>query len=236
MHNFYLGFSSPFSGDGPFAGYKWEALFHDQGIFWQAFFYTLFLAIGALIIAVVLGIVFGLMSTSENKHLKRIAGIYVQFFQNTPLLIQMFFVYFGLPLFGIVLNVGTIGILCTGIYHGAYVSEVIRSGIASVPKGQSEAAISQGLTYTQRMKEIILPQAWRIFLPPFTNQVVSLIKNTSLVALVAGPDIMFVANSWSGYNLYYGPAFVFAGALYFILCFPLAKLAAYFEKKNKNAY
>lgn len=236
MNQLAFAFTNPFSGDGPFAGYKWEALFKDQSIFWKAFFYTVKISVGALILAVVLGIIFGVMSSSQQPILKKIANIYVQFFQNTPLLIQIFFVYFGLPLFGIVLNVGTIGVLCVGIYHGAYVSEVIRSGILAVPKGQSEAALSQGLSYFETMKDIVLPQAWRIFLPPFTNQVVSLIKNTSLVALVAGPDIMFMANSWSGYNLYYGPAFIFAGILYFILCFPLAKLASYLEKKNKKAY
>lgn len=231
-----LAFSNPFTGDGPFANYKWEALFDDQGIFWKAFLYTVKISIGALLLAIALGIIFGVMSSTQNKILKRIAGIYVQFFQNTPLLIQMFFVYFGLPLFGLTLNVGTIGVICVGIYHGAYVSEVIRTGIAAVPRGQAEAALSQGLTYLETMYEIILPQAWRIILPPFTNQVVSLIKNTSLVALIAGPDIMFMANSWSGYNLYYGPAFVFAGLLYFILCFPLAKLASYLEARSKKAY
>lgn len=236
MNHFIFAFTNPFSGDGPFASYKWEALFQDQSIFWQAFFYTVKISIGALILAILLGVIFGVMSSSQHPVLKKIANLYVQFFQNTPLLIQIFFIYFGLPLFGIVLNVGTIGVLCVGVYHGAYVSEVIRSGILAVPQGQSEAALSQGLTYFETMKEIILPQAWRIFLPPFTNQVVSLIKNTSLVALVAGPDIMFMANSWSGYNLYYGPAFVVAGFLYFILCFPLAKLASYLEEKNKKAY
>lgn len=231
-----LAFSNPFTGDGPFANYKWEALFDDQGIFWKAFLYTVKISIGALLLAIALGIIFGVMSSTQNKILKRIAGVYVQSFQNTPLLIQMFFVYFGLPLFGLTLNVGTIGVICVGIYHGAYVSEVIRTGIAAVPRGQAEAALSQGLTYLETMYEIILPQAWRIILPPFTNQVVSLIKNTSLVALIAGPDIMFMANSWSGYNLYYGPAFVFAGLLYFILCFPLAKLASYLEARSKKAY
>nr|WP_205408751.1 amino acid ABC transporter permease [Enterococcus timonensis] len=231
-----VALSNPFSGDGPMAGYKWEALWQDQGVFWGAFLYTVKISVGALILAVALGIIFGVMASSRNKFLTGLARVYVEFFQNTPLLIQIFFVYFGLPLFGIVLEVSTIGILCVGIYHGAYVAEVIRTGIVAVPKGQSEAALSQGLSYLKTMREIILPQAWRYFLPPFTNQVVSLIKNTSLVALVAGPDIMFMANSWSGYNLYYGPAFIFAGLLYFILCFPLARLASRFEAKNKNAY
>lgn len=236
MTHFLLGFTNPFTGDGPFADYKWAALFKEQGIFWKAFGYTVQISLGALFLAVVLGVVFGVMASSTHRGWRGFSRSYVNFFQNTPLLIQIFFVYFGLPLFGVTLSVTTIGIVCVGLYHGAYVSEVIRTGIAAIPKGQTEASLSQGLTRLETMKEIVLPQAWRIFLPPFTNQVVSLIKNTSLIALVTGPDIMFMANSWSGYNLYYGPAFVFAGALYFILCFPLAKLASYLETRSKNAY
>lgn len=221
---------------GPFAGYKWAALFSDWTIFAEGFLYTLVISIGSLLLAVVLGIIFGFMSSAEHVVPRAIARIYVEFFQNTPLLIQVFFVYFGLPLVGITLNVSTIGIICVGIYHGAYISEVVRSGIRSVNKGQFEAAYSQGLSYIEAMRYVILPQAIRVMLPPFTNQVVNLVKNTATIALISGMDIMFVAKSWSSVNVYYGPAYVVAGLLYFILCFPLAKLARWFEEKNKSAY
>ncbi|MDK6256948.1 ABC transporter permease subunit, partial [Escherichia coli] len=90
-------------------------------------------------------------------------------------------------------SITTIAILCVGLYHGAYISEVVRSGIGAVPRGQFEAAYSQGLTYGQTMRYVILPQAWRIMLPPLTNQVVNLIKNTSTVAIISGADVMFAA-------------------------------------------
>lgn len=224
------------AANNPLSLEKWEALFKDWRLFAEGLLTTLEISVGALALAVVLGLLFGVMGTAKNSVFRGISRVYVEFFQNTPLLIQIFFVYNGLPLLGIVMSVPLIGILCVGIYHGAYISEVIRSGIQSIPRGQEEAALSQGLTATQTMREIILPQAWRIVLPPFTNQVVSLIKNTSMVAIITGVDIMYVANSWSGYNLYYAPAFIAAGALYFILCFPLTTLASRMEIKNKEAY
>lgn len=223
---------------GPFALYRWEALFKDWRLFTDAFLYTILLAVGSLIVAMLLGIFFGSLSAMHNKLLNLISRIYVEFFQNTPLLIQFIVVYYGFPLISPMLTFSTttIAILCVGLYHGAYISEVVRSGIGSVPKGQFEAAYSQGFSYGKTMRYVVLPQAWRIMLPPLTNQIVNLIKNTSTVAIISGADLMFTANSWSSINLNYIPAFAVAGFLYFILCFPLANLARKLEEKNKKAY
>jgi putative glutamine transport system permease protein len=218
-----------FSGNGPFAWFKWEALFKDWTVFAKGFGYTLLLSVCALLLALIIGIIVGILSTSHIKPLKALARVFVEFFQNTPLLIQMFFLYNGLPFVGIVLPVTTIGIVSVGLYHGAYIAEVVRSGIGSITKGQLEAAYSQGFTYWQAMGHIILPQAKRIIMPPLTMQAVNLIKNTATVAIISGADIMFTAKSWSSTNIYYGPAFVVAGILYFILCFPLTKLAKRME-------
>lgn len=222
----------------PYALHRWEALFKDWKLFADAFIYTIFLSIGALIFAMLLGILFGSLSTIKNKPLNILSRIYVEFFQNTPLLIQFIVVYYGFPLISSLLTFSTttIAILCVGLYHGAYISEVVRSGINAVPKGQFEAAYSQGFSYTETMRYIILPQAWKIMLPPLTNQMVNLIKNTSTVAIISGADIMFTANSWSSINLNYIPAFAVAGFLYFILCFPLAQFSRKLEENNKKAY
>ena len=222
--------------EGPFALRRWAALSEDLPLFFDSFLYTIGLAVGALILALTLGTLVGIVSSSRNKFLTILTRIFIEFFQNTPLLIQVFFVYYGLPMVGVVLDTYTIGILCVGIYTSAYIAEVIRSGIQSIPKGQLEAGFSQGFTYWGAMRHIILPQAFRIILPPLTNQVVNLIKNTSTVAIISGADIMFRANSWSSQNLHYVPAFAFAALLYFILCFPLTMLATRLEEKNKKAY
>lgn len=219
---------------GPFSLFKWEALFSDWRVFGEGFLMTLIVSILSLAIALALGVIFGVIGAGRSKVLKRINKVYVSFYQNTPLVIQIFFLYNGFPHFGIMLPVFTVGVLGIGLYTGAYIAEVVRGGIESVPRGQMEAAISQGFTYNEAMRHIILPQAKRIILPPLTNQIVNLIKNTSVMAMVAGGDLMYRADSWSSSNLYYGPAYVITGLLYLSLCLPLATYARKLEKKTKG--
>ena len=113
--------------------------------FGQAFLYTILLSLGAILVAFALGIFFGSLSATKSKLLHAISRVYVEFFQNTPLLIQFIVVYYGFPLLSPLLSfsITTIAILCVGLYHGAYISEVVRSGIGAVPRGQFEAAYSQ---------------------------------------------------------------------------------------------
>jgi putative glutamine transport system permease protein len=220
---------------GPFAPLRWMFVWRDRAVFLEGFGITLLVSCCALLLALVLGIIFGLFSTSSGRIPKTVSRVYVEFFQNTPLVVQVFFVYNALPYLGITLDVFVIGMLCVGIYHGAYVSEVIRAGITSIPKGQMEAARSQGFSYIQAMRWIILPQTVTIVLPPLANQAVNLIKNTSVMALVAGGDLMYRADSWaSNGTLSYGPAYVITGILYFLLCFPLVTWARRHEVKIKS--
>lgn len=218
---------------GPFAWFKWQALFQDWRIFAEGFGNTLLASVLALALALVLGIVFGVLGTTHNRIFKAVNRVYVEFFQNTPLVIQVFFVYNGLPHLGIMLPVLTVGVLGVGIYHGAYIAEVVRAGIESIHRGQMEAALSQGFSFWEAMRYIILPQAAQVVLPPLTNQAVSLIKNTSVLAMVAGGELMYHADSWSADNLYYGPAYVTVGLLYLALCFPLAQFARHLERKTE---
>lgn len=220
--------------NGPFAIFKWEALFKDFNIFLEGFLITLEVSILGLILALMLGIIFGVLSTSKIKIFKVINRIYVEVIQNTPLVIQVFFLFNGLPYIKVVLPVFLIGILGVGVYHGAYISEVVRTGITSIPKGQFEAAKSQGFSHTQTMRYIILPQTVKIIIPPLANQLVNLIKNTSVLAMIAGGDLMYTADSWSSANMYYGPAYVITGALYFIMCYPLAMISRKLELREKK--
>jgi len=216
---------------GPFAWFKWQAVFRDWPVFAEGFGMTIALSVLALALALVLGILFGVLGTSHWKPFRYLNRIYVEFIQNTPLVIQVFFLYHGLPHMGIMLPVFTVGMLGVGIYHGAYISEVVRAGIQAVPRGQHEAAYSQGFSYWEAMRYIILPQAKRMAYPPLTNQAVSLIKNTSVMAMVAGGELMYHADSWASSSLYYGPAYVVTGLLYIALCFPLATYARRLERK-----
>lgn len=217
--------------NGPFALFKWEALFQDWTTFAQGFFTTILLSLSALALAICLGIIFGVLGSMHYKIPRKISKVYVSVIQNTPLVIQIFFLYNMLPHLGITIPVFTVGVLGVGIYHGAYISEVVRGGIGAVPVGQMESALSQGFTHVGAMRYIVLPQAIRLMLPPLTNQAVSLIKNTSVMAMIAGGDLMYHADSWASNNLYYGPAYVATAILYLLLCLPLAKFAVKLEKR-----
>ncbi|MDR2842474.1 MAG: amino acid ABC transporter permease [Spirochaetaceae bacterium] len=220
---------------GPFSIQRWLYLIKDYNVFLSGFLITLLVSVAALALAMALGVFFGLCSVSNSRSLKAISRVYVEFFQNTPLVIQIFFFYNALPYVGITFGVMSIGIIGVGIYHGAYVAEVVRAGISAVPKGQFEAAKSQGFSYLQSMVYIILPQAVKNILPPLVNQAVNLIKNTSVLSLIAGGDLMYRADSWaSNGTLSYGPAYIVTGLLYFILCFPLARAARRYEERLKN--
>ena len=218
---------------GPFAWFKWQALFSDWQIFVEGFGNTVIVSILGLALALALGVLFGIFGATHSKPFRALNRVYVEFIQNTPLVIQVFFLYNGLPHMGIMLPVMSVGVFGVGIYHGAYIAEVVRAGIQSIHRGQMEAALSQGFSFWGAMRYVILPQATRVVLPPLTNQAVSLIKNTSVLAMIAGGDLMYHADSWSAENIYYGPAYVTAGLLYLILCFPLAQLARQLERKSE---
>lgn len=215
---------------------RWTSLFHNMDDLLSGLWITFQVAMFGLLLALLLGIVFGILSCSHLKVNRGIARIYVEFFQNTPLVVQVFFYYNALPLLSksLLFSPYAIGILAVGIYHGAYISEVVRTGITSIPKGQGEAAHSQGFTYTQTMLYIILPQAVKVILPPLTNQALNLVKNTSVLQIIAGGDLMYHADNWASTTGYTAQGYLFAGAAYFLICFPLATLAKKLEARAKQ--
>ncbi len=194
-------------------------------------------AIFAILIALVIGIIFGLFATGRSRVLKAIARVYVEFIQNTPVLLQLCFLYYALAYSGHSIGIIRTGIISLGIYHGAYMSEVFRAGIQSIPKGQFEAAESQGFNYVQEMYYIILPQSIKIILPPMVNQIVNLIKNTSCLYIIGGTDLISLTYSFvTGANTggAYAPAYIVSGVLFFIICFPLSKIASTWEARLKQ--
>ena len=126
-----------------------------------------------------------------------------------------------------------LGFLGVGLYHAAYISEVIRTGIEAVPRGQMEAAQSQGFTRAQAYWYIVLPQTFKIILPPLCNQALDLVKNTSVLALVAGGDLMYRSDNFV--SLYgYLQGYIVCCLMYFIICFPLAMLVQWLERRSKE--
>ena len=221
---------------GPFSAQNWQAWFKDWPYFAEGFLRTLYISLLGLFFTLVIGLIVGILLCGRNRLVLALCRGYMSFFQNTPLVIQIFIFYNVLPKLGIRLDVVTIGVLSLALYTGAYAADIVHSAIMAVPTGQMEAASSQGFGYLQSMVHIILPQAVKIGLPPMTNQAVNLIKNSSVLAVIAGGELMYCADSWSGSNLIYGPTFVMTGVLYLAICLPISLLARWLEKRSvRNA-
>lgn len=222
---------------GLFSAEAWNKVWLYRGTFLLGLESTALTALLGLILALVIGIVLGLFATSGKKPLAFVARVYVEVIQNTPVLLQMCFLYYALAFSDLSIGIINTGILTLGIYHGAYVAEVVRAGIESIPRGQFEAAASQGFGYLGRMYYIILPQSIKIILPPMVNQVVNLIKNTSCLYIVGGTDLISVTyNFVTGENTggAYAPAYILSGLLFFIVCCPLSSLASMWEISLKK--
>jgi His/Glu/Gln/Arg/opine family amino acid ABC transporter permease subunit len=153
--------------------------------FFGGFVSTLSISLAAFAGAVIIGMLACVMSLQSSRIVRAPAVVYVDVIRATPLLAQLYFLYFGLPNFGVVMPEIMIGIIALSINSGAYVSEIIRSGIHSIPRGQLEAGASSGMTYWQQMRLIILPQAVRPMVSPLIGQAIVLVKDSSLLSLIS---------------------------------------------------
>ncbi|MTI80985.1 MAG: ectoine/hydroxyectoine ABC transporter permease subunit EhuC [Firmicutes bacterium] len=180
----------------------------------------------------ILAFIAGLGRISKNLLIRKLTGLYVEIFRGTSLLVQMFWIFFALPAFGIHLSAYFAGVLALGLNYGAYASEIVRGAILAIPKGQTEASIALNLTRWQRMRLVILPQAFRIMLPGFGNISIELLKGTSLVSLITLSDLTYQALTLRNTDLSYTmPAFVLLLVLYFIIALPLLYATRWFERR-----
>ncbi|MCE2521361.1 MAG: ectoine/hydroxyectoine ABC transporter permease subunit EhuC [Alphaproteobacteria bacterium] len=171
----------------------------------------------AALLAVAIALVMGLMKLSKLFLVRSVATTYIEIFRGTSLLIQLFWIFFVLPLFGITLEKFTAGFIAVGMNLGAYGAEVVRGAIISVPRGQYEVAIALNLSPYKRMTRIILPQALLAMLPPWGNLFIELLKGTALVALISVTDLMFEARQINGTTFLSAEAFGTALIIYYLL-------------------
>ena len=190
-----------------------------------------------LIGALLLGIVVALFRISPLAPLRWIGAGYVEFFRNTPLLVQLFFLFFGLPVLGIRLSQDTfvtifwIAIIGMSLYHGAYMGEVIRGGLLGIDKGQIEAGRSLGLSYGRMLRYVQIPQAVRAVIPPLGNIAIALVKNTSLAATIGVFELLQVAQVVESRTFRAAEAFTAAAMLYLVLTLPLGAAVNYLERR-----
>ena len=171
----------------------------------------------AALVAIAVALVMGLGKLSGNWLIRTPAVVYIEIFRGTSLLVQLYWIFFVLPLFGITLDRFTAGFLSVGLNIGAYGAELVRGAIQSVPKGQWEAAYALSMSPAKRMRRIILPQALSIMLPPWGNLLIELLKGTALVSLISVADLMFQARQINASTFLSAQAFGTALIVYYIL-------------------
>ncbi|WP_028033893.1 ectoine/hydroxyectoine ABC transporter permease subunit EhuC [Chelativorans sp. J32] len=178
---------------------------------------TVVLTVLAALLAIVIALAAGMMRMAPNPLVRGVATVYIEIFRGTSLLVQLYWIFFVLPLFGITFEKFTAGFVAVGMNLGAYGAELVRGAILSVPRGQWEAALALNMSPAKRMWRVILPQAVLIMLPPWGNLLIELLKGTALVALIAVADLMFQVKQINGTTFLSAESFGTALIIYYIL-------------------
>lgn len=222
--------------------FHWSILWSGQPGSWllQGLLVTLEISFLGWLLALSLGVLAGALRTAPLPPLRWLASAYVEFFRNVPLLVWMFFWYFGMPpllpqaLQDWLLDHGAefwAGVCALGVYHGARFSEVIRSGIQSIPKTQFEAALSTGLTVWRSYRLIIVPIALRLIIPPATNETLNLVKNSSVALTIGVAELTFQTRQIETYTARAFEALAAGTVIYLMLCLAISTLMAMVERR-----
>lgn len=188
-----------------------------------------------ILLSIVIGLVTALIRHFNVPVLKQITGIYIELFRNTPLLVQLFFMYYGLPRLGVSISAEACGVLGLALLGGAYMAEVFRSGLESIEPIQSESALSLGMNHAQVMRHIILPQAVSTSVPAFIANIIFLLKETSVFSAISLMDLMFTAKDLIG--LYYKTieSLTLLVIFYLIILLPVSIIGSIIERRMRYA-
>ena len=197
----------------------------------QGAWLTILVSLLSFGLALLFGLIFGLMRLSRLLPVRIVAAIYIQFIRGTPLLLQLFFIYYVLPYAGITLTPFVSGVIGLTMNYSAYMAEVFRSGIQAIPKGQTEAGQSIGMSRRLLMQRIILPQAFRIIIPPLGNFFVSIFKDSALVSVITMRDLMFSGELLASATFKHFEIFTMVAVIYFLISYPTAKFVEWIEAK-----
>lgn len=210
---------------------NFSILVDNWGLFTEGFINTIQASLYALVASFALGTVIAVFRIAPLRLLNWFGTAYVEFIRNIPLILIVFVFFVGLPAIGIRLNSFFAGTAGLTVYTAAFIAETIRAGIKSVPKGQMEASRSSGLTYLQAMRYVILPQAIRIVIPPMGNQFINLVKNSSVLGVIAGLDLMYFGDIISSNTFVIFDVYIFVALFYLTLTIPLSLGVRYIERR-----
>lgn len=211
--------------------FSWQAIWDALPDLLAGAGLTIAISASAMLVALVVGMTAAAISQTPGSFARAIVRTYVEIFRNTPLLIQIFIVYFGLPQLGLRLSPFVSGMLALTLYAAAYNIEIFRAGLEAVPKGQGEAAQTTGLSPLQTQIYVIIPQALRISFPALSNNLVSLVKNSSLVSTIGMADLMFAANDISANNFRSFEMYAAACVLYIVVVLGLTSCLSLAERR-----
>jgi polar amino acid transport system permease protein/cystine transport system permease protein len=220
-----------------FGAKLWTWLPEILPVLWFATGMTVWVTIGALIVALLLGLVVALMRISRVRPIRYIALVYTDVLRGTPALVQLFIIYFGLSDLGLEFDPVSAAIVGLGMNGAAYVGEIYRAGIEATHRGQMEAALSLGMTPFKAMRFIILPQAVRLMLPPLCNYAILLVKDTAIISTIAAPEIMFEARRLVQATFMHsisGQIYLLCALFYLALTLPLSYLAQRLEQARRR--
>ncbi|UQS82250.1 amino acid ABC transporter permease [Bombilactobacillus folatiphilus] len=193
---------------------------------------TIYISVISVILSFILGSLLGIIRYSKIKYVSAVVGFVIDIIRNLPLLLIIFFTYFGLPNFGFKPDTIPAAIIAMTLFESAMIAEIVRSGLNAVDVGQMEGARSVGMSFVQALWHIILPQAYKKMIPTLISQFVSLIKDTSLATIIVVPEMLQHAQVIYGQNAnYILPMFAALAVLYFIVCFSLSLLGNHIDKK-----
>lgn len=213
----------------------WNVIAQYLPLYKKAAWLTLRLGLAGIVIAIVVGLVCALVQYYKVPVLRRIVGAYIELSRNTPLLVQLFFIYYGLPKIGIKTNAEICGIAGLAFLGGSYMAEAFRSGLESIEPIQTESAMSLGMDHAQTMRYIILPQAMSISVPAFVANVIFLLKETSVFSTISLMDLMFTAKDLIG--LYYKTTecLFLLVVFYLLILLPVSLLGSWLERRLRYA-
>ena len=198
----------------------------------QGLWVTVEVSVISVILSFIFGTILGVIRYSEIKYVSAIVGFVIDLIRNLPLLLIIFFTYFGLPNLGFNPPVIPAAIIAMTVFESMMIAEIVRSGIMAVDKGQMEGAQSNGIGYWTALRIVVLPQAMKNMVPALVSQFISLIKDTSLGTIIVLPEMMYHAQIIYGQNTnYIIPMFVALAVLYFIVCYALSLVGKYFERR-----
>lgn len=207
----------------------------DVSTYGPGFMAAAWIVLWVTVLTILLSWVCGLAAAlGQRSHFKAVRGataFYIWFIRGTPALIQIFIVYFGLPQLGIRLSPFTAGVLALGVNSGAYVAEIIRSGLSAIPRGQTESSLALGFSPALTMRTIILPQVFRIILPALTNEAISILKNTSLLSTITVIELTLYAQTLISATFRPFDFYIAVALIYLVLTSVLTQLAGWLERR-----